>query len=57
MVMENKIIKDKDKDKEIISIKGGGRKGKGYVSYFDNCVRIGSIYSIINMNMDNATEF
>jgi hypothetical protein len=23
MVMENKIIKDKDKDKEIISIKGG----------------------------------
>jgi len=57
MVMENKIIKEKDK--EIISIKGGGRKGKGYVSYFDNCVSPGggSIYSIININMDNATEF
>jgi hypothetical protein len=31
--------------------------GKGYVSYFNNYVRVGSIYDILNIDMDNDKEF
>ena len=48
-ITDNKVIKE-----NIISNR---RKGKGYISYFYNCVRIGSIHEIIEMENGEGMEF
>lgn len=56
----NGMVKDNIIGSDIFTteIKKISRSSKGYVSYFSsNYVRLGSIYEITNINIDNTQEF